>query len=321
MANIAITTNCNLRCKYCFADEFVGNKSGNEMSFENYLISKKFIIKSGESQFGIIGGEPSIHSQYKKILRDCIDDERISHVTIFTNGIQVKSFLSEYACDKFAFLINCNSPHDIGETKYAELVENIRILSEDYSARNRITLGINLYKPDQDFSYIIDLCNRIKKHEVRVSVTIPQYKVDMNQYFQSLKPLLISFYKAMVENHIKPNYDCNVVPSCIYTDQELFELAKLLSNCGSERSRLIGEKCMCKPVVDIMPDLTAIRCFGMSEQCKVPIKDFKNLQDISNYFIREIDFNLANKRMGNACDDCYKRKTLQCSGGCLSFRL
>ena len=320
MANIAITTNCNLRCKYCFADEFVGNKRGDEMSFENYITAKNFILKSGKTEFGIIGGEPSIHNQYKKILRDCIDDTRITHVTIFTNGIKVKEFLSEYACGKFSFLINCNSPADIGEDKYAELVENIRVLAEDYSARDRITLGINLYKPEQDFSYIVDLCKQMKKSDLRVSVTIPQYKIDMNQYFQTMKPLLISFYKALTQEHIKPKYDCNILPSCIYSDTELFELAKLLSDCGPERSRLIGEGCMCRPVVDIMPDLSAIRCFGMSEQCKIAIKDFRNLQDVSNYFIREIDFRLANKPLGNACDDCYKRKTLQCSGGCLSFR-
>ena len=37
MANIMLTDTCNLRCPYCFANEFV-NKSANEISIENFTI-------------------------------------------------------------------------------------------------------------------------------------------------------------------------------------------------------------------------------------------------------------------------------------------
>lgn len=320
MANIAITTNCNLRCKYCFADEFVGDRVGEEMSFENYLIAKKFILKSNHNGFGLIGGEPSIHSQYRKILQDCIHDRFIKKVTIYTNGLKIKDYIGEYACSKFSFLVNCNSPEEIGETKYRLLEENLCLLANEYNAKNRITLGINLFSVTQNYDFIIDLCKRIGKQEVRVSITIPSHTDDMNDYFAQMKPLLIDFYTALCKNGIQPRYDCNIMPSCIYTEEELFEVATMLSNCGKNRERLIGEKCMCRPVIDILPDLTAIRCFGMSDVCKVNISDFRSLSDLSNFFLREIDFRLANKLKGNECDTCYKRKTLQCSGGCLHFR-
>ena len=320
MANIAITTNCNLKCKYCFADEFVDNFHGEEMTFENYLLAKRFILKSNQQSFGLIGGEPSIHSKYKEILKDCIEDPNVLKVTIFTNGIHVKKFLKEYACSKFMFLINCNSPLDIGEERYKILTNNIKTLIEDYSASDRINFGINLYKQNQDFSYIIDICKRYKKYNVRVSVTIPQEKIDMKTYFTSMKSTLISFYKVCVENSITPQYDCNVIPSCMYTEKELFEMAKILNECGEERARLIGENCVCSPVIDILPNLTAIRCFGMSDIEKVPIKNFKNLTDLANYFTKEIDYKLTNKVTEKACESCYKCKTLQCYGGCLTFK-
>lgn len=320
MPNIAITTNCNLSCKYCFANEFVGSSKSNEMSFANYLLVKKFILKSGCREFGLIGGEPSIHSEFKKILQDCINDYYVQKVRIYTNGIKLKEYLGEYTCSKFRFLINCNSPEVIGEKNYATLCNNLVLFAKAYNAKNRITLGINLYHPHQEFQYIIDLCKKLELHELRVSITTPLQDIDMHEYFAEMKPLLMSFYRELIKYHIQPKYDCNVMPSCVYTEKELFEMATLLSNSGPERSRLIGEKSICRPVIDILPDLTAIRCFGMSDVCKVKITEFKSVTDLANFFLKEIDFRIANTLKHNDCDSCYKYKTLQCAGGCLCFR-
>lgn len=43
MANIMMTDVCNLRCPYCFANEFV-NKDTNEISEENFNRAVDFIV-------------------------------------------------------------------------------------------------------------------------------------------------------------------------------------------------------------------------------------------------------------------------------------
>ncbi|MCM1009081.1 MAG: radical SAM protein [Ruminococcus flavefaciens] len=319
MPNIALTTKCNLKCPYCFADEYTGKKTWEEISFDNFLKAKKFILDSGLKGFGIIGGEPSLHGQYRKILRNCINDPHIERIVVYTNGLNIQNYIGEYSSSKVHFLINCNSPAILGG-RFEKLQENINLLANDFCARNRITLGLNLYEEEQDYKYIIEMCKSINAHSVRLSVTVPMQPVDMRQYFNTMKHVLMSCYRDLCKENIRPHYDCNVLPSCLYTEKELFELATLLNNCGEERSRLIGEKCTCKPVIDILPDLTAIRCFGLSEACKVNITSFHNITDLQNYFLREIDGRLVEIENYAECDDCYKRKTLQCYGGCLAFR-
>lgn len=319
MPNIALTTDCNLRCPYCFAGEFTHQETCEEISFENFLLAKKFILESGIRGFGLIGGEPTLHSRFKDILRNCIDDNNVEKVVVYTNGLKIRDFIGEFSSSKVHFLINCNSPDDLGCT-FTTLSENVIFLANSFYAKNRITLGVNIYEPYQNVDFIIDLCKAIDAHSVRLSVTVPMQTKDMRQYFSEMKKTLIACYKLLINNNIRPHYDCNIVPCCIYSEKELFEIATLLNNCGGERNRLIGERCTCRPVIDILPDLTAIRCFGLSEVCKVKISDFHNVSDLYNYFLREIDSKLIEIRTNTECDECYKRKTLQCYGGCLAFR-
>ena len=66
MANIMMTDVCNLRCPYCFANEFV-NKDTNEISEENFRKAVDFIVGDGShSSVGLIGGEPTVHSHFEE---------------------------------------------------------------------------------------------------------------------------------------------------------------------------------------------------------------------------------------------------------------
>ena len=68
MANIMMTDVCNLRCPYCFANEFV-NKDRNEISEEAFDKAVDFIVGDGShSSVGLIGGEPTIHSNFEYLV-------------------------------------------------------------------------------------------------------------------------------------------------------------------------------------------------------------------------------------------------------------
>ena len=64
MANIAITNYCNLKCPYCFADDMIHDDNKN-MSLENYVKILRYLIQYNETDIGIIGGEPTLHPQFK----------------------------------------------------------------------------------------------------------------------------------------------------------------------------------------------------------------------------------------------------------------
>ena len=64
MANLFLTRKCNLKCPYCFADEFV-NKENEEYTMENFHKAINFIKTMPDERVGFIGGEPTLHPSLK----------------------------------------------------------------------------------------------------------------------------------------------------------------------------------------------------------------------------------------------------------------
>ena len=55
MANIVLSGKCNLRCPYCFAEDFTCEQS-EDMSLDDFYRVADFIAEEGS--VGLIGGEP-----------------------------------------------------------------------------------------------------------------------------------------------------------------------------------------------------------------------------------------------------------------------
>ncbi|PKM93992.1 MAG: hypothetical protein CVU84_13900 [Firmicutes bacterium HGW-Firmicutes-1] len=324
MANIMITKRCNLKCPYCFANEFV-NKNNVNMTMEDYIKAIDFIMTEQGAGIGIIGGEPTMHPQFKEMLEILIHDTRVNQVTIFTNGINIDKFVEQLVHPKFALLINCNSPIDTGEAAYNKLVKNLDLFVNQYYMGDRITLGINMYKPDFDYDYILDLLKVYGFKYLRTAISVPNTEdlknTDAITYFKEMKPSVLSFYYKVLENNIVPFYDCNMMPSCILTNKEKDKLYYLIENTEIEDRNLLCNMTTCEPVIDILPDLKAIRCFALSDNAKVRIEEFENIFELKAYFNNMFDCFGYNVLSSSECKDCNKRKLMQCSGGCYAFKI
>ena len=326
MSNIVLTSTCNLKCPYCFANEFV-NRSNTEITFENYLKAKDFLTKYGEKVIGLIGGEPLLHSRFKDIVRDVIYDTRIEKCTIYTNGINCDKFLDVFSSSKIRFLVNCNSPEDIGHRNYKRLCDNLDEMILNRYMGNRMSLGINMYKENANYDYIINLLKKYNFRHLRVSITVPNNDSEKNynsvEYFRKMKPSVVSFFHALDDCGIIPHYDCNKMPSCVLTDEERKFMKHLFDKIPPEMRRKNEDvdTVICRPVIDILQDLTAIRCFGLSEVSKVPISDFENAKDLHEYYLREFDAYAHNTASCSECAGCNSRKVAKCTGGCLSYKI
>lgn len=338
MANIMMTDVCNLKCPYCFANEFV-NHSVNEISMENFKKALDFIATEPNTKLGLIGGEPTLHSQFKEILQLLIEDKRFQNVVLFTNGVKVDEFANELAHPKFHILLNCNSAQDIGQAAYDKMCANLDMLINKHYMKERITLGINIYENNFKYEYILALLKKYGYNHVRMSIVVPNTseKRDFNvkRYFLEVKPKFKEFVYAMLSNNIVPTYDCNKMPACLLTDEELASFDSLIKKKQKERvdaglpplflpmndSAIYTDTVHCQPVIDIRQDLSAVRCFGLSDCTKTHITDFKTITDLRNYYLNEIDFFAYRSGIMDECKDCYRRKTLRCAGGCLAFRI
>lgn len=332
MANIMLTEVCNLRCSYCFANEYV-NHNANEITLANFEEALAFLKAGGEYSVGLIGGEPTIHSHFGQILDRLVEDEEIRNVSLFTNGVVLDRYAARLQNEKFHILVNFNSPADIGEAAYSKVCRNLELLIDRYGMKDRITLGLNIYRPDFDFGYLLDILKKLDFHYVRMSLTVPNTSdgrtVDAMAFFRRMKPTLLRFVSAMLDNQIVPHYDCNKMPVCQFSDWERNEAIFRFESIPKEYRKLrvspdssiLSEESRCFPVVDILPDLTAVRCFGLSQWTKTEIKDFKNIKDLRNYYVNEFDsyaYKLGNQEK---CGTCYLRKTMKCTGGCLAYRI
>ena len=323
MPNIMLTYRCNLSCPYCFANEFV-NKQSTDITFENFQSAVRFITKDGPAFLGLIGGEPTLHKDFKRILTAIIEDRKIKECTIYTNGLELDSYFDEVASPKFRLLVNCNSPETIGETRFARIVNNLDILINQRYMRDRINLGINYYSDDLDCSFIIELLKRFDLHRVRLSLTVPDFSVcgtvSSVAFFRQRKQSLMKLLKQFSDNAIVPYYDCNKPPVCIWTDDEKQWIQEYLDRYGVKESNLLETNSLCYPVIDILPTLEAVRCFGMSSFEKVHIHDFDTVTDLASYFLNRVDCEAYHIADCTDCRACYYRKTRHCTAGCIGFK-
>ncbi len=319
MANIMITQKCNLACEYCFANEFV-NKDSTDISQEAFCEILDFILSDGsEGKLGLIGGEPTLHNGFDKILELLINDERIQNVVIYTNGIKAGDFVDKLQKPKFHLLINCNDISD-NSSLYTEFINSLELLFDKMS--ERIVFGINYYKLGYDYSHILRLIERFPCKRLRVSISVPNtdtYNYEPLSYFEKIKPEIFCLFKELKQRGTIPFLDCNILPPCLVTAAEMAEFDEW--GADNPLSIIKNRQTGCIPVIDILPDLTAVRCFGLSEYTKVNIRDFSSISDLRNYYLRTVDAYAVNTFHNEKCLLCYKYKTMKCSGGCLIYKI
>lgn len=316
MANIALLNRCNLRCPYCFADNYIEEEK-SDITVDTFCSLLDFSASDG--WLGIIGGEPLLHKDFDTIMEIVARDGRIGRVTVFTNGIFIDKHLSALLNRKNTVLINVNSSRDIGKENFNRIDRNISIMCEAGFSQN-ISLGINVYEENQDFDDFIYLLKKYGFKKIRLSVVIPQDKKEGGiPYFTKMKATLFKLYKELREIGVAPCYDCNAIPECVYTEEEKAFLETLPFANEYERQIFMGKRSVCAPVIDLYPDKTATRCFGCYSMLRVGVQEFCSIEDLRNYFFKEIDSRLVHCYACDSCKDCYKNKVFGCFGGCLCY--
>lgn len=323
MPNIMLTYRCNLHCSYCFANEFV-NKKNTDISIKNFLKAVSFATRTGPSRIGLIGGEPTIHPGFQVIMELLNNNPKVKGITLYTNGLLLDKYIQQLNNQKIHILINCNAPLIIGEKAFNSMQQNLDKLMREEGMKERVHLGINLYSDDMDYRYIINLLQRYKMHSLRISLTVPDFStceyINALESFKKRKRFLLDFFREMDSIQVLPYYDCNCPPYCIWTEEEKEWLEKYAAKYPNEQGNLTGYHSSCFPVIDILPNLQAVRCFGMSDYMKASIEDFRNVSDLTNYFINEIDSVAYKMPACKECANCYEQKVRHCVTGCMGFK-
>ena len=318
-----INENCNQKCPYCFASEFV-NIRKNNITFENFVKATKFILTEKDDKrfgrIGIIGGEPLLHPQFDDFVNYLVNKDEINRITIYTNGVLLEEHLDVILNDKVGLLININSPDDVGSVNFDKTQKAIDLLVNKYEKRNRLTIGLNIYD-NIDYSFFVDIAEKFEIPRVRLSIVVPAYgkKKKGFEHFISLKNKVLEITKALLLRDIKFGFDCNWPVQCMWTTEEIEDL-RLMGLCSDSRDLIPLNHSCCRPVIDILPDLMAIRCFGLSDKTKMPIDQFCTISDLRQYYMKNIDSVLAENPLLDKCNECHLFMNT-CYGGCLANRI
>ncbi len=318
MANIVLTNLCNLSCPYCFAGEL--RAEDVQYLSEGQLDQiAAFLRRSHAREVGLIGGEPTLHPRFGEMATRLVEEFSFRKVFVYTNGIHLEKYFPRLLRPEICYLVNVNDPREIGQAKFRHITEMLE-KAEQYGMLGQLSLGVNVYRPGQDFEPMLELCRRFGYTGLRLSVVVPDHgeRLDRFQYFSDLKPTLMALYRRMKELGIVPKYDCNIVPSCIFTAEELAFL-QTMPGSPNDIARITGEYAACHPVIDIYPDFSVARCFGMSHVHDKKLQDFQSLDDIIRYFVYSIDGPRLYGEQCARCRDCYQRQVMRCYGGCIAF--
>lgn len=310
MPNIMLTSRCNLHCSYCFANNMVNQNNATDITIENFKTALNFITSSGSTDIGLIGGEPTLNHNFKDIVTIAIEDPLVNIITLCTNGIELENYMDLISHEKIQVLFNCNTEPNISSTQKQRMLNNI----DKYfsNSNNKGTLGINVYNDKLDCSYIFELAKKYNQHIIRLSLTVPSMQTCSEltyfEYLQTRKDKLRELVELSKKYNIVFSFDCDIPPIC-----ELITLPGFKYDPHIQRNK-------CTPIIDITPNLMAVRCFGTSHLYQVSILDFENLDALRNYFIRNIDEPMSKILIKSRCENCIKRKKLECFGGCIRFK-
>ena len=264
----------------------------------------------------MIGGEPTLHPQYKKLISILVERDDINDVTIFTNGIKIDETIELYT-NKFNFLINLNSPHIIGKSNYSRIIKNIELIIGKLG-KHSVTLGINIYQVRQNYQFFIEALNKFKLDNARLSIAVANniHGDEAIERLIAFKQIGYQLYIDLLYNGIRPIFDCNKFPMCVWTETEKRKIRLIQQNMDNKRAQIDLNTCKCRPVIDILPDLTAIRCFGLSMHNKVSISEFNSYDDLREYFYNIFDIPLGKVATSLRCEICEFFTSGNCNSGC-----
>lgn len=314
MPNIALLNYCNLSCPYCFANEFIEEKK-QYINFEQLEIIFNFLSKKPNQikKIGLIGGEPTLHPDFKEILKKTISfcqQYNLNSPLVFSNGILIEQYAKFFSQDA-KLLLNLNEPDIVNKEKYSQILSSIKKLDQLGALEHNVTFGINIYPNIQQYDYIFELAQKYHQSFIRCSYVAPTkcfHNTNREEYYTNGKELFLNLCKTALKYNIQLHLDCNHIPLCYFSEKE----QQLINSICTGLDALY-----CGPVVDITPDFKATCCFGAYNL--IDLHNFDNLEEVYRYFTFEEIYPRIKNNNSLKCQQCDKFNYHICQGGCLGF--
>jgi MoaA/NifB/PqqE/SkfB family radical SAM enzyme len=311
MANVLLTTKCNLNCPYCFAQERLGGGRKLAMSMSDVEKVIDFLNRSGHPFFRAMGGEPTLHPEFPTILKKALGANM--RVDVLSNATWPESYngvFSRISSRRLFFLLNIDHPDRYAPKLWERIERNLLAIS----GRGTVTLSFNVFEKQPRYEYILELTRRYRIDKVRMSFSLPVLGAN-NVYLQlddykAMAPFLVEFVRLAEEAGVEVRMD-NAVPLCMFNYEQAGEL--LMKGVVDSKRNM-----RCEPVIDIGPDLTVWCCFCLSKLWNRHLDEFRTLEEIHAYYRMAMGLYQGRLYPLDECYRCRYRELWGCQGGCLT---
>ncbi len=314
--NVMFTTYCNQRCCYCFGqDAMLGAgkmKADREISKENLQFVLDFIKRSGENRINIIGGEPTLHPEFKARYEQ-IEKAGVL-VMIFSNCVMDEDtaiYLSKKS-SLVDILLNIREPWDYSAEDWNKIRTTLKYIK-------KVNLSFRIYRLGFNIRFLFNLIDEFGlRREINFAPALPSLDTEsrylpLNKYSEMAKEM-VKWSRESKKRKISW-YTDNGFILCGFSKRELRELRENVDFVPDTN---------CRAAVEVRPNLMTQRCFGMwskKNEKPVNLKQFSTLQEVRRYF----DFcSLVIKQRYGAlkkCEGCAYFHDGTCGGGCMVFIL
>jgi MoaA/NifB/PqqE/SkfB family radical SAM enzyme len=309
---------CNRACSYCFAKEKLQTYSTtnkvSDITLDDLNKVLTFISKSNGNALQRAGGEPTLHPKFEEILLTLVK-KRIS-VNILSNGTwdpKLNALFAQVSPLSLGFLLNIDHPKTYNKLEWEIIETNMSALKE----RGNVTLSFNIFEKKPDYQYIFDLASKYSVRELRLSFSMPvNFGSKKNVYlrieeYKAAARYVIDFVRKAEALGAQTGMD-NTVPICMFTPRQLSEL--LIKRVLDPSRNFV-----CKPAIDIGPDLSVWRCFGTSKLFNHHLLDFNSIEEIYDYYQRVSRLYQLKFFPLKECQNCTYAQQGRCQGGCIGF--
>lgn len=281
---IVLTTDCNYKCKYCFA-EGEENKQSRIIPLEKLKPVLRTAKEFGINKIKLTGGEPLLYPEMKELL-EYIREIQIPYVDLTTNISLLNEknieMLNYYNVNALTLSLNTLEKEKYqylsGFSNFNLVRENLQRTIEQFKGKIRINCIIFDEKyNEKDYQSIIHLC---QKNNLGMRLIEPS-KVDgfpityTKERFEKFVHKLRKKAEKVIES------DCNSVEYLFFGDWYLTIMHSLCDN-------KICEACPKYMYIRITSDLKLKPCLSRRDT-EVPI-DLKNEQTIEKSFIQAINY-------------------------------
>jgi organic radical activating enzyme len=308
MIRILFNYTCNLYCSYCFEKQLWNNKE--KLTPEDLI---KILDFAGPNELvTIVGGEPTLHPQFSELLSVLRKYPNPKH--LLTNGIFHSKFRDEISDTFQQVMFNLNEPPNYSDEYWQMAQDNIQAMAtEDNPCK--IQLGVNVFKPDQRFEYLIPFFKYFPIiKELRVSLAKPNNFANNNfvnlKQMKDLSTTFVNLVVLAVSYGFTAGLDCPLIP-CIFDVEQIQFLSKYISDMRFSS---------CAGGYTFYPGLKIGHCFA-SFQDLYNLDQFKNLKEIEAAILQKeepIAYDIASF---DECEKCLFRLNHSCHGACLGFKM